>query len=194
MTAQISDIYRYKGEEYSITALTDFIPFSPRQYGLEPQSCCTACWKGYFCAFDIRDDGIYLHNLFIYNGEGKYPDLNGVSADPPEKGFWGHRRYSNVNLLIPYTGGILGGREFIDDYYIHMGFQMPFAYKILKEFVFEKGKLINIIDHSDEAAKMRERINPYKRDWDLMGKSVGEFVNDSFDLTYKGRWFVPEDY
>ena len=207
MTAQISDIYKHKRNKYNLVALSDPIGFEPKDYGLDPQASCTACRRGYWCEYDIREDGLYLDKLFLHNGEGNYPDFNGVSAISPEyeeleyiegssnkrgrRKFpknMGHWTYDNANLLIPYTGKILLGDKFLREYYIHMGYQQAFAYEILLEFVFENGKLIESIDHSDKVKKMRESMDLDE----LIGRNdVTKFVNDSFSLDYKTKaWWL----
>ena len=96
----------------------------------------------------------------------------------------GHWTYDNVNLMIPYTGKILLRDKFLPEYYIHMGFQQAFAYETLVEFVFENGKLIETIDHSDTVEKMRESMNLEE----LVDRNdVNKFVNDSFSLDYKTK-------
>lgn len=184
MTAQIADIYRYKKDEYKIIGMTKPMTFNPHDYGLEPQSCCTACWRGYWCEYDIRDNGLYLEKLFMFNREDKYPELNGVSVSPIEyqegyvsslngmkrrktsfPKYSGHRLYEGVNLFIQYTGKILAGKNFLSQYYIHMGYQKFYAYEIVKEFIFEEGVLQDIVDHSDFAKSIRESIDLKDPSW-----------------------------
>ena len=105
--------------------------------------------------------------------------------------FDGHRLYSGVHLLIPYTGKLLLGRDFLQEYYIHMGFQQPFAYKTLMEFVFEEGIPLDAIDHSDTAEELRKTIDLQDSRWALGIKSVSQFVNDCFSLDYKAKaWWL----
>ena len=104
----------------------------------------------------------------------------------------GHRVYENVQLLIPYTGKILLGKDFLREYYIHMGYQRPFAYKTLMEFIFEDGIPLDIIDHSETAEKIRESIDPKNPMWELGAGSIPQFVEDSFSLDYKTKaWWLP---
>ena len=207
MTAQISDIYKHKRKEYNLVAMSEPMCFKPEDYGLKPESCITCCWRGYWCEFDITDEGLILDKLYTYNSEDYYPDLKGVSVSPIEyedfkvytkdgemtKGFpkyMGHRLYENLNLSIPYTGKLLLGDKFLDEYYIHMGFQRPFAYEVLVEFVLENGKLIETIDHSDMAKEMRETMDLEKH---VDRKNVIKFINDSFSLDYKTKaWWLEE--
>ena len=118
MTAQIPDTYRYKSKVYEIVAMTNPIGFDPRNYGLEPHSSCTACWRGYWCEYAIKYGKLIMERLLLYNQDGNYPDFNGVHVSPQEykeieyrEAFdegeklkkktipynWGHRTY-NVNM------------------------------------------------------------------------------------------------
>lgn len=213
MTAQIGDSYFWNEKEYTIVATSVPMEFDPKDYGMHPQSRCTACWRGYWCDYEINDKGLFLQNFYMYNRDGNYPDLNGVSVSPvtyhkanvfkPSTGEqWveqledhiGHRKYENVMLRMPYTGRILTGREFLPQYYIHMGFQRSWAYKELKEFVFEDGRLIESLDHSDTARKIREdiekkKLNPTSPE----GNNIPLFVDASFSLDYKIKaWWIKE--
>lgn len=210
MTAQISDKYRYEDKVYSVVAMSNPIGFDPKDYGLEPQASCSACWRGYWCEYAIKNGRIVLEKLLIYNAEDNYPEFNGVSALPLEyedaecwtfgedkpkiKSFpinFGHRTYE-TNMEINYTGKIVLGDDFIQDYYIHMGFQRSWAYKILKEFDFVDGKLTGIIDHSKVAKELREMIKRDPEGFDIMLHSnIESFVNDSFSLdTNIKAWWI----
>ena len=68
----------------------------------------------------------------------------------------GHRVYNDLNVGINYTGKILLGDGYMPEYYIHAGFQRAWAYKVLKEFVFENGILVKINDYSDIVEAIRE--------------------------------------
>ena len=210
MTAQISDEYRYEDKVYSVVAMSNPIGFDPKDYGLEPQASCTACWRGYWCEYAIKNGRIVLEKLLIHNAEDNYPEFNGVSALPLEyedaecwtfgedkpkiesfpKNF-GHRTYE-TNMEINYTGKIVLGDDFIQDYYIHMGFQRPWAYKILKEFDFVDGKLTDIVDHSKVAKELREMIKRDPEGFDkMLHSNIESFVNDSFSLdTNIKAWWI----
>lgn len=210
MTAQIGDIYKYKNREYSIVAMSSPINFKPEDYGLEPQSRCTACWNGYWCEYHIENDRLLLKNLFMFNSEGNYPLLNGVGVveqtyhegtsyklgeGKPKKvmleDHMGHREYRNVNLPIKYTGKILVGDGFIRDYYIHMGYQRAWAYNELLEFVFEKGSLIETIDHSDMAEKIRCELKSNDTNIKNERENIVLLIERSFSLDMKDKaWWI----
>lgn len=210
MTAQRGDIYKHKRSQYSIVAMSEPMIFNPKDYGMEPHMSSTACYRGYWCEYDIREDGLYLQNLYLFNRDGNYPEFNGISVAPVEYEEYNvytgnsrkpkrqkfpkydkHRLYKDVNLRIPYTGKILTGKDFLRDYYIHMGYQRPFAYKVLKEFVFTDGNLTAVIDHSAVAEKLRESIDLNDPMWELGTVGIPQFVEDSFSLDYKTKaWWL----
>ena len=173
MTAQIGDVYKYKGTRYTLVASSANMPFSPEYYGLEPEGICTACWNGYWCEYKI-DGELYLKNLYVNCRDDYYPPLNGIQVSPMEyeeveafsmgKGkhkttipkHMGHHVYQDLGLFVPYSGNILIGDGFLFEYYIHMGLQRPFAYSTLLELVFLNGTLIEEYNRSDIAQKLRE--------------------------------------
>ena len=211
-TAQIGDIFRYRQKKYGIVAMSAPVLFDPKNYGMEPHASSTACRRGFWCEYDIREDGLYLQNLYLFNRDDNYPEFNGVSPEPPEyiqyvvnpgnnKNIkkkrrniptnFGHRLYKDVDLLIPYTGKILTGKDFLRDYCINMGFQQPFAYKTLIEFVFKEGLLTGVFDHSDVAKELRDKIDLDDPMWELGTLSIPEFVGNSFSLDYKNKaWWL----
>lgn len=188
MTAQIGDTFRYEEQEYSIVAISNSIPFHPKDYGMEPEAVCTACWDGYWCDYKISDNGIFLQNLYINSKDGNYPEINGVKGNNQ---YMGHHLYKNINLPIPYSGKIVVGKDFINKYYVHMGYQRAWGYETLLEFVYEDGKLTDIMDYSSVAAELRE-----KSDDGVGGSLHGEgdklnFIEDSFSLDLKDKaWWI----
>ena len=211
MTAQIPDTYRYKSKVYDIVAMTNPMGFDPRDYGLEPHSSCTACWRGYWCEYVIKYGKLIMERLLLFNQDDNYPDFNGVHVSPQEykeieyREFfdeggkikkktipdnWGHRTY-NANMKMDYTGKIVLGKGFLDEFYIHMGFQRPWAYNDLKEFDFKDGKLISVTDHSAFAEKLREKIREDPEEFDhTLRRTIPTFIDESFslDAAIKAWW------
>lgn len=210
MSAQIEDVFRVNDQDYKLIAMSALIPFVPQDYGLNPQYRSTACWRGYWCEYNINLSSLFLQNLYMYNSENHYPDINGVSVSPqtyhevigysykngPRKllreDHSGHRKYENVNLRIPFTGRILVGDRFIQEYYIHMGFQRSWAYEVLKEFVFEQGNLKETNDYSEIAKIIRQRmddsnIDPRRPE----GSDMLRHIKNSFAQDYSiNAWWV----
>ena len=160
-------------------------------------SACTACWAGYWCEYDISEEGIVLKNLYINSRDNNYPAINGVEAEEDEREkfqYMGHHLYKNIGIRMKYTGKILVGKDFLREYYIHMGYQRAWAYQTLVEFIFEDGNLIETVDHSNMAEKLREEIKkdtgkpkPYTE------QDIARFVKNSFslDIDVKAWWMKP---
>ncbi len=195
MTAQIGDSIKYKDNEYSIVAISTPIEFEPKDYGITPWGTCSACWAGYWCEYRISEEGIVLQNLYINSKDEYYPPINGVEVNGHEKNpskYMGHHLYQDVNLPINYTGRIVVGKDFLREYYIHMGYQRAWAYETLLEFVFKNGELVEIIEHSEVAKRLREDMEG-KRDRSkaVQKEDIEKFVSDSFSLDLKTKaWWI----
>lgn len=197
MTAQVSDRFIFAKNEYAIIAISNPITFNLEKYGITPESTCSACWRGYWCVYNISRGRLLLQDLYVNSRDGNYPRINGVKPLSVKKNskesfkYMRHHLYKKINLPIEYTGKILVGAGFVQEYYIHMGFQRAWAYKTLKEFVFKKGILLETIDHSKIAQKVRREIaeDPDKFQKYLYGNSL-LFVEESFstDTNTKAWW------
>lgn len=194
MTAQIGDRFTFRGNDYSIVAISTPIEFNPIQFGITPSSIFTACWAGYWCEYTISEEGIILKNLYINSRDGNYPAINGVEAEEDKREsfqYMGHHLYKNVGIPVKYTGKILVGKDFLREYYIHMGYQRAWAYQTLVEFIFEDGILLDMVDHSSMAENLREEMKkdttkpkPYTE------QDISRFVKNSFslDIDVKAWW------
>lgn len=195
MTAQIGDRFKFEGTEYSIVAISEPLSFEPREYGITPEAACTACWNGFWCVYNITEKGIYLEDLYINSKDDYYPDIEGVAPLSEEDSgkrfaYMGHHLYKGLNLKVPYSGKILVGDGFIHDYYIHMGYQRAWAYKVLTELIFENGELIETNDQSHIAAEIREKSSKDNNFEKKLHRNIPRFVNESFALDYgtKAWW------
>lgn len=188
MTAQISDKFRYKDDIYSIVAMSSAISFSPTAYGIKPDFVCTACWRGYWCEYVITKESVILDNLYINSHDGKYPAINGVEAHDAD--LMGHHAYEGLNLKIPHSGKILIGKDFIQKYYIHMGYQRAWSYQTLVELVFENGILTEENDYSELAAEIRSKCDSEDEHGNDISDCVTRLVKDclSSDIDTKVWW------
>ena len=176
MSAQIMDSVIIENNTYRITEVSaPGMMFKPSEYGLRPNMRCTACFRGHWCDYQIKDSNLFLKDFYMYNEAQKYPTLNGVDVlceevasgkTKSESEKMGHKKYEDVFLFMPYTGKMLVGEEKVFDFYVNEGRQKCWAYKKLIECTFEDGKLISLIDYSCLAEKLRE----YIRNEDLSGK------------------------
>ncbi|MGI6510237.1 MAG: hypothetical protein ACOX1L_06660 [Erysipelotrichaceae bacterium] len=196
MTAQKGDVFKYKEKEYSIVAITNPLNFNPKDYGITPAPLHTGCWNGFWCVYNINDKGIFLEDLYINSKDGLYPSINNVEAVPNNynlelEEYIGHHLYKNLNIKMLFSGKILVGDEFLREYYIHMGFQRGWAYKVLIELVFEQGQLIEINDQSEIASELRKNIKPKNKVYRKTVNDIYKFIDDSFNLDYRVKaWWL----
>ena len=193
MTAQIGDSFLFERVRYALVAKSAPIPFSPAEHGLWPSSTSTCCWRGYFCTYEItREQGLLLSDLFIHTLDGKYPPLCGVTPDARESdSYMGHTPYRKLKMKIDYTGRLLLGDKFLSKYYVHMGYQAPWAYEELTELVFQNGELVEVNDQSQMARTLREQLDArLEEEKDCF--PTHEWVRQCFSLSYEDKaWWLP---
>lgn len=169
MSAQIMDSIMIENVEYFITDVSapDML-FAPDEYGLNPTMCCTACWRGYWCQYQIKDLQFLLQDLYMFDGDGKYPPLNGVDilsrrnvtgTEQDECSIAGHEKYADVNLFIGYNGKILVGKDEIYQFHKKGGIQNCWSYETMLECTFENGCLVSLLDYSRVAERIRNYID-----------------------------------
>ena len=182
MTAQIHNVFLYNDQRYSIIAQQNVLDFKPEAYGISPDTGCSMCWRGYYCKFGIIDNQLVIMdwNLMVKD-----------TVDPPivenTKAHisYGKLQYIAMNFPMDYSGGIVIGTGFIDKYYIHMGYQQVYAYEKVLELIFEKGQLMEAIDHSDRVEQIRLTIaEKHEGQKDQMLDNINNF----FSLRYNEKW------
>ncbi|WP_417394204.1 hypothetical protein [Gimesia chilikensis] len=182
MTAQVSDVFYYQDESYSLAAISDGCLFDPSRLGLEPSGVITCCWRGYVAEFSLLDTRLVLQNLYSnlyeHDNEGtdgqrqSGPEINGMLPRYPEAGemededdsvkfneYVGFKNwYENLKYPIEYSGGLLIATDFIWELYLHMGFQPFWKYERVVELIFDKGGLIKEQDYSCQMQEIRQRV------------------------------------
>lgn len=186
MTAQISDVYSYNGEEFRLIAIENEINFDlEKEYNIKCVPPHTGLWRGHYEEFDVLNDELILRNINACI-KGDYPVINGVTAEEFD---FGLSRYNDVNIPIKYTGSILLGNGFIRDYYIHMGFQQPYAYRVVLELKFKDGVLINKTDYSDKMQELRETLKDKSDLKRFLGDNFSheDFISQCFSTSYRDK-------
>ncbi len=178
MTAQIPDEFRYDGMVYSLIGIDGEGLYTPQDFGLEPYSTCTACWRGFMMMYDCRDNQLLLVGMEV--NSKITPDINGVRPVKGSQFF--STSYMDLNLKTQFTGNLLLGRDFINEMYVHMGFQRPMAYREVIEIHVKEGDITQVRDLSEEMERQRNedpdrgaRPESDVRDW----------IDDRFSLDYK---------
>lgn len=168
MTAQIGDIFKYRKDKYCLANMSEGFEWHPSDFGLNPESCTTACHRGFFCEYTIKDNQLFLTELCIHCKNEKYPLLFGKSCDRdkfmrPKENLLGHCTYSNINIPIEYTGTMLLGNDFIEKYYIGWSVELPHGFKKLFAVEFEKGKVIGEQELSKATRNYRNLMLEFKK-------------------------------
>ena len=145
MSMQCTDSFVWNGKEWIFLAASDVYKlFDPAKFNLEPEMWHTACYKGFIIYFKVVDELLYLDRLIVHCADDKYPPLNNVE---PEKYDESAMDYKNINLLLPYSGRIIIGKDLLPQFEGRC-FIGPHSYKTTFELTFKKGKYISSKDIS----------------------------------------------
>jgi len=125
---------------------------SPQDFGMEPGFIHTACWRGFYSTYEIRDDQIFLVEMTIRERKGNYKAINNKIPEVSDH----QALYEDIYLPVPFTGKLLLAKDFIQELYVHMGFQEPTSFKTVLELTFKDGRLIDVTDRSKEMEQERE--------------------------------------
>ena len=187
MTAQFSDTVAYRGKDYAIAGLSGSALFDPRDHGLEPVARCTACWRGFLCSYLVDHQQLLLTHLAVCL-EDPAPALFGVEpkADTGQTALF-DAIYEDVGYALPYTGGLLLGRGFIEQLYVHMGFHPAWKYRKVHELIFEAGNLVGATDRSEEIAGFRKEVadRPLRPGMEAEPAEIKRWIEQCFSQRYK---------
>jgi len=183
MTLQFSDVVRHDGEAYSITAVDGGGLFDPD----------AACWRGYICTYEITGGQLLLRELEIGRADPSgEPLLFGVAPmrSRRQAGPAVHDDalfYTGLATPIEFTGRLLVGREVVDLGYLNMGFWPAWLFEVVRELVFDRGRLLAAHDRSGPMAAIRDRLGRAglgRQD----GQTIEEWVSATFSLSYDYSW------
>ena len=181
MTGQIADKFIYRGAAYDMIGVRGGELITPEQFGMTPTAGCTACWRGFYVTYELTSEGLYLRELTLYEKNDNYKPIDGVMPVPVGRNMFdwkiGDMSYSNLNVRVPFTGKIRIAKDFIEERYVHMGFQAPSAYKTVHDVTLKDGKVVDILDRSREVEKLREEMGERPVIDDLM-----EWIDKRFGL------------
>ena len=159
MTAQISDAFIFKGEVYDLIGMQGGSLVTPEQFGMHPDMIHTACYRGFYATYELMEDGLYLRQLTLCEKNGNYLPINGVLPKKDEH----TASYRNLNVQVPFTGQIRLATDFIEELYVHMGFQKPTAFRTVYDITLENGRVVDFEDRSSEMQKKRGKLRRYYR-------------------------------
>jgi hypothetical protein len=210
MTAQISDVVVYRGKPHCIAGINGAGLVNPAEHGITPVMISTACWRGFHCTYEVAEGALLLTKVNIGLAErdraaaerGEGPKLFGKV--PHRYTIHGHMTnlqtaelktsressdflYEELREVIPFSGGLLLGADFIRELYVHMGFHPSWKYREVHELILDKGRVVKEADRSAEMAEFREMVgsrhsgptDPEDRE------GIERWIRQCFSLDYK---------
>lgn len=178
MTAQVPDTISFRDLVFTISGIRGTRLFEPMQHGFSPIAKSTATRRGYACRYAIVNGRLQLDG-FRVDLDGQPPAFLGVLPSAPTGGYSFDAEYHGLGLEVAFDGGLLAGRDFIQALYAHMGFHPAWKFRIVHQFNFENGVLLQETDRSAEAERFRKKVakNP-----NLARTSIGETFALDFDV------------
>ena len=186
MTAQVSETVYINGTRYALCGVRGEGLFDPAIHDIEPAAPHSACWRGFRCGYAVTNNRLALDELELWSDAVHWPHnsmrlrhLFGdrVALDPDQP--WIDAK--GLAYLVPFTGGLLLGDDFVDELYVHMGFQPAYKYKNVLEVTFESGRLLSRSDRSIEMDEIRSREG---RGDGKRSQDVVAWINDCFRIDY----------
>ena len=182
MTSQITDTFLFKGDEYSLIAMKGGNLATPEQFGMEASSYSTACYRGYFATYELINNLLFLREFALHEKDNNYLTIDGIIPNKKSNSDdlnYRIRCYKNLNLKILFTGKIRLAKDFIKEFYVHMGYQKATAFKTVLDFTLQGGQMIKVINRSLE---MRRRRGEFKKRYESRDVYIDEAFNMDMDL------------
>lgn len=189
MTAQVPDHLFYEDEQYAIVGVDGSGLLTPADFGLEPVMMSTACWRGFIADYAVDGERLILSALTVRTVDDQYPPLKGIAAR--SGGVMGGMRYEDLNTPVAFSGGLLIGRDFIHETYVHMGFHKPSQFRHVLEITCEAGRVLGVQDRSEQSAAHRARQRFEHRLWAAArGEEPGQRVRNITQIDKPGllKW------
>jgi hypothetical protein len=178
MTTQISDIFLYNGEEYSLVEAYGKRLIKPQDYGMNPRTLSTACRRGFYSTYKIIDDSLFLIEMIIGEVGRGWKPIQGImpTSEPyichraSESSLWycdgtteeearllGHEilvnytdySYKNLKIFTSFSGYLHLGKDIIEEQAYSGAHHHSYgSYKTVLELKFKKGRLVFVKDIS----------------------------------------------
>lgn len=146
MTAQISErIICNKEYDFLIGIKGGNLP-TPKSFGMESEMMSTAFYRGFHAMYELTDKELILREFTLNEKNKNYLPIAGNKAVVAEN----ISTYEDLNLRLDFTGKIRLAKDFLREFYIHMGYQKASAYETVYDITIEKGKVLVIHNRSEE--------------------------------------------
>ncbi|MHA1213591.1 MAG: hypothetical protein ACTSSH_14180 [Candidatus Heimdallarchaeota archaeon] len=180
MTAQIPDFVIFKKQNYSLVGIRGEGFFDPKNYGLNVTAASTACYRGYTLTFNCINDEILLDEILFNARANDLVEINGIKPEKYTgqlKAFFSHI-YKNLQFKIGFTGELIIAREFIDEMYVHMGYQKPKSFRVVFRLIIGNDIIKEV---KDLFGRMQEKRAEKPSDESNVEKYVTEAFSREID-------------
>jgi hypothetical protein len=201
MTAQIPDMVRYEGTDWSLAGIDGTGLFDPTAHDLQPVMLHTACWRGYVCTYAVEDARLRLAHLTIglEGGEraldagGRWTRLPALRREWSGQGVAWEMDFEGLD--IAFTGSLLLGDGFIRELYVHMGFHPAWKYERVVRLALRDGVVTDAVDESGAYARLREqrRRAPLGPGPEADRGRVARWVGETFERSIERRERADDD-
>ncbi|GAB4396481.1 MAG: hypothetical protein OHK0052_17820 [Anaerolineales bacterium] len=149
MTDQILDTLIYYNRECPLLAICGDGLLTPRDFSINPTMLHTGCLRGYYMRYSCQDGQLFLDQMTVRAVDGRYSKIGNLEPFQSFGEMWTAMTYAKLCEPVPYTGGIVIGRDFQREVKpIHP--HKYFSYKSVTELLFENGKLQKEINYSEK--------------------------------------------
>jgi hypothetical protein len=173
MTAQISDTFIFKGDRYSLIGMKGGDLAVPEQFGMEAEMIHTACYCGFYATYECTEEALYLRELTLREKNGNYLPIGGTK--PAKEAY--QATYHGLSVVIPFTGKIRLAKDFIQEFYIHMGYQKASAFKTVLDVTLKDGRVVETKDRSQE---MEQKRGAFKKHYE--SGNMAQTIEEAFSL------------
>jgi hypothetical protein len=156
VTAQWPDRVVYQAQQYFIAGKKGAGLLTPISFGIEVCVLATAAYRGYVCEYSIINQQLYLTEVMLQTLQRPYPELAGVQSQVHENLPVGY--YPGLQIECPFSGGLVVVQGPLQKHSSGV-LPNPASYEIVKEMIFQDGRVTNLIDHSTQMAEIRYRLD-----------------------------------
>lgn len=153
MTAQIPDQVEYREQVWDLVGADGDGLFTPEDHGMKAAPLHSACWRGFEVKYRIEDEKLLLDQVQLNPEDGICKTIGGREPEGEVPFVW-----KEIGLPVSYNGKLILGRDFIQEEYIHMGFQAPSCYRHVLELIVVNGEVTEVSDRSAEYSSRRGNL------------------------------------
>lgn len=185
MTAQMNDSFLLQEKRFSMVGVNGSGLFNPLSYNMQPLPRITSCWRGYVCTYKTLANEMVLDTLLV-NLDQEGPAINNVRPAFTNKGTF-NNTYSDLQLHMDFTGGILLAHGFIQQLYVHMGFHPAWKYETVYELSISQGDVFETKDISAKMAELRNKMTrqPLTPDAGASKQEIENWIASTFKRDYR---------